>query len=73
MGQVHFENFDFLVKVKGSLGQSIFFFFLFFFFFGRQFGPGHICGSVKPVSGGRRHQCCQMLEGTCTRVAGVSA
>ena len=31
MGQVHFENFDFLVKVKGSLGQSIFFFFLFFF------------------------------------------
>ena len=33
MGQVHFENFDFLVKVKSPLGQSIFFFFFFFFFF----------------------------------------
>ena len=32
MGQVRFENFDFLVKVKGPLGQSIFFFFFFFFF-----------------------------------------
>ena len=31
MGQVHFENFDFLVKVKSPLGQSIFFFFLNFF------------------------------------------
>ena len=25
MGQAPFENFDFLVKVKGSFGQSIFF------------------------------------------------
>ena len=33
MGQVHFENFDFLVKVKSPLGQSIFFFFFFFFCF----------------------------------------
>ena len=52
MGQVHFENFDFLVKVKSPLGQSIFFFFFFFFFFkifflqpvqtgsGSQVGPG---------------------------------
>ena len=30
MGQVRFENFDFLVKVKVLLGQSIFFFFFFF-------------------------------------------
>ena len=52
MGQVHFENFDFLVKVKGPLGQSIFSFpfsYLNFFFFfwqavrtglGFQVGPG---------------------------------
>ena len=33
MGQVRFENFDFLVKVKGPLGQSIFFSLFFFFFF----------------------------------------
>ena len=33
MGQVHFENFDFLVKVKSPLGQSIFFFFFFSFNF----------------------------------------
>ena len=41
MGQVHFENFDFLVKVKSPLSQSIFSFpfsyliylFIFFFFF----------------------------------------
>ena len=32
MGQVRFENFDFLVKVKGPLGQSIFFLFFFFFY-----------------------------------------
>ena len=37
MGQVRFENFDFLVKVKGPLGQSIFFFFFFFFFFYLKF------------------------------------
>ena len=52
MGQVHFENFDFLVKVKSPLGQSIFSFpfsyLIFFFFFlqavrtgsGFQVGPG---------------------------------
>ena len=48
MGQVRFENFDFLVKVKGPIGQSIFslsFVSLFFFF--RQFGPGQIFGSVR--------------------------
>ena len=39
MGQVHFENFDLMVKVKSLLGQSIFSFpfscliFFFFFFF----------------------------------------
>ena len=33
MGQVRFENFDFLVKVKVLLGQSFFFFSFFFFFF----------------------------------------
>ena len=32
MGQVRFENFDFLVKVKTPLGQSIFSFFFFSFF-----------------------------------------
>ena len=37
VGQVHFENFDFLVKVKSPLDQSIFFF---FFFFVRRFGSG---------------------------------
>ena len=31
VGQVCFENFDFLVKVKGPLGQSIFFLTFFFF------------------------------------------
>ena len=49
MGQVHFENFDFLVKVKGPFGQSIFS--LSFFFLGGS-NPGQISRSVKPVSGG---------------------
>ena len=49
VGQVCFENFDFLVKVKGPLGQSIFFL---SFFFLRRFGPGQVSRSVKPVSGG---------------------
>ena len=40
MGQVLFENFDFLVKVKGPLGQSIFFFFFFFFFYLKFFAAG---------------------------------
>ena len=31
MGQAPFENFDFFVKVKGPLGQSIFFSHFFFF------------------------------------------
>ena len=50
MGQVHFENFDFLVKVKSPLGQSIFsspFSYLIFFFFGRRFGPGQVSRSVR--------------------------
>ena len=48
MGQVRFENFDFLVKVKGLLGQSIFFF---FFFFCRRFGPGPVSRSVRVKPG----------------------
>ena len=48
MGQVRFENFDFLVKVKGPPSQSIFSLSFFFFFFlqeirigsGFQVGPG---------------------------------
>ena len=44
-----FENFDFLVKVKGLLGQSIFFFF--FFFFCRRFGPGPVSRSVRVKPG----------------------
>ena len=61
MGQVHFENFDFLVKVKSPLGQSIFsfplsyliffFFFFFFFFFCRRFGPGPVSRSVRVKPG----------------------
>ena len=60
MGQVHFENFDFLVNVKSPLGQSIFFFFFFFFFkiffflqpvqtgSGFQVGPGQSgSGSIR--------------------------
>ena len=47
MGQVRFENFDFLVKVKGLLGQSIFF----FFFFCRRFGPGPVSRSVRVKPG----------------------
>ena len=62
MGQVHFENFDFLVKVKSPLGQSIFFFFFFFLFFfflnflqpvrtgsGFQVGPGRSGQTGQPV------------------------
>ena len=30
VGQTLFENFDFLVKVKGPLGKNFFFFFFFF-------------------------------------------
>ena len=52
MGQVRFENFDFLVKVKGPPSQSIFSL-SFFFFFGRRFGPGQVSRSVwvKPGLG----------------------
>ena len=59
MGQVHFENFDFLVKVKSLLGQSIFSFpfsyLIFFFFFCRRFGPGQVSRSVR-VKPGRSGQ-----------------
>ena len=67
MGQVRFENFYFLVKVKGPPGQSIFSLF-FFFFLGRRFGPGPVSRSVKPVSGGD-----VIEQRACTRVARVSA
>ena len=58
MGQVRFENFDFLVKVKGPFGQSIFsfpfFLFNFFFFFAggsdRVRFPGR-SGSNRVVEG----------------------
>ena len=36
MGQAPFENFDFFVKVKGPLGQSLFFYLFFFIFFFSQ-------------------------------------
>ena len=39
-----------------------------FFFFGRQFGPGPVSRSVKPVSGGD-----VIEQRACTRVARVSA
>ena len=64
VGQVRFENFDFLVKVKGPLGQSIFFslFFFFFFFWGgsdRVRFPGRSGSNrvslVKSGSVGWRH------------------
>ena len=68
MGQVHFENFDFLVKVKSPLGQSIFFLplsyliFFFFFFFYRRFGPGQVSRSVR-VNPGRSGQMGQTVVG----------
>ena len=68
MGQVHFENFDFLVKVKSPLGQSIFSFplsyliFFFFFFFYRRFGPGQVSRSVR-VNPGRSGQMGQTVVG----------
>ena len=74
MGQVRFENFDFLVKVKGLLGQSIFFSLspFFFFFFCRRFGPGPVSRSVKPVSEGDVIR--DVIEQrACTRVVRVSA
>ena len=54
MGQVRFENFDFLVKVKGPLGQSIFSLSLLFFFL-RRFGPGQVSRLVQ-VKPGRSEQ-----------------
>ena len=48
MGQVRFENFDFLVKIKGPFGQSIFFS-LFFFWQAVRTGSG--CGSVRVKPG----------------------
>ena len=66
MGQVHFENFDFLVKVKSPLGQSIFFFFFFFFFskffFCSRFRPGQVSRSVR-VNPGRSGQMGQTVVG----------
>ena len=58
MGQVHFENFDFLVKVKSLLGQSIFsfpfsyliFFFFFFFLQAVRTGSGFQVGPVQTGS-----------------------
>ena len=53
MGQVHFEIFDFLVKVKSPLGQSIFSFpfsylnFFFFFFFFQAVRTGQVSRSVR--------------------------
>ena len=71
MGQVRFENFYFLVKVKGPPGQSIFSL-SFFFFFGRRFGPGPVSRSVKLVSGG--DVISDVIEQrACMRVARVSA
>ena len=46
MGQVRFENFDFLVKVKSPLGQSFF-----FFFFLQAVRTGSGCGSVRVKPG----------------------
>ena len=51
MGQVRFQNFDFLVKVKGLLGQSIFFSHLFFFFFFEAVRTESGCGSVRVKPG----------------------
>ena len=41
VGQVRFENFDFLVIVKDPTWSKFFSFFFFFFFFCKGFGPGH--------------------------------
>ena len=67
MGQVRFENFDFLVKVKGPLGQSIFSFplsylFIYFYFFFGRFGPGQVSRSVR-VNPGRFGQMGQTVVG----------
>ena len=45
MGQVRFENFDFLVKVKSLLGPSIFSLFFFFFFEAVRTGSDFRVGS----------------------------
>ena len=63
MGQVRFENFDFLVKVKGPLGQSIFslsLLFFFFLFFLRRFRPGQVSRLVQ-VKPGRSEQTGQLV------------
>ena len=79
MGQVRFENFDFLVKVKGPLGQSIFFSFTHFFFFFEAVRTGSGCGSVrvKPgqtLVGGDVMDDVTALDayGTCAHVARVA-
>ena len=77
MGQAPFENFDFLVKVKGALDQSIFSH-TFFFFFCRRFGSGsdfqvgldqtRSAGQTgQPDSERWRHGACQRVS-KCRRV-----
>ena len=68
MGQVRFDKFDFLVKVKGPFSQSIFSFpfsyiIFFFFFFCRRFGPGQVSRSVR-VNPGRSGQLGQSVVGS---------
>ena len=58
VGQTLFENFDFLVKVKGPFGQS--FFFLIFFFSG---GSYRVTDSGQAESGKQRHYDVIELEG----------
>ena len=85
MRQVHFENFDFLVKVKSPLGQSIFSLplsYLIFFFFlqavrtgsGFQVGPGRSGQMGQTVVGGDVMDDVTALDacGTCARVARVA-
>ena len=71
VGQTLFENFDFLVKIKGPLGQSFFFtplfFFFFFFFFQAVRTKSLIRVELKEPgqaeSGKRRHYDVIELEG----------
>ena len=72
MRQVCFENFDFLVKVKGPLGQSIFFSLFFFFFFQAvRTGSGFQVGSGQTLVGGDVMDDVTSLDsyGTCAHVA----
>ena len=51
MGQVRFENFDFLVKVKVHLVKAFFSLTSFFFFFFEAVRTGSGCGSVRVKPG----------------------